>query len=181
MLSKERVKEAEQNVKSYLVQGLMKKEPFKQIVYDVLRKNADESLKLAKTIHDNLYSDLWAIVISYYSMYYISNAVLYKLGYKVGEKISHKITSDALMVYVRKHLHESLIEDYEDSKEQALAGIKADELIESFDFERRKRSRIQYKTEEIEKHAKAKTSLQRAIVFATEMEKLIEKTGKNAK
>jgi len=28
-------------------------------------------------------------------MYYIANAVLYKMGYKIGEKISHKITADA--------------------------------------------------------------------------------------
>ncbi len=51
--------------------------------------------------------------------------------------------------------------------------MKADLLIESFEFERNKRSLIQYKTIEIEKKSKAKTSLQRAKEFAKEMDKLI--------
>ncbi len=50
---------------------------------------------------------------------------------------------------------------------------EADLLIESFEFERIKRSLIQYKTIDTEKQSKAKTSLQRAKVFAKEMEKLL--------
>ena len=69
----------------------------------------------------------------------------------------------------------SLIEEYEQTKEEALnlAGIKADALIESLEFERNKRSLIQYKTLEMEKQSKARTSLQRAKEFAKEMDKLI--------
>ena len=61
------------------------------------------------------------------------------------------------------------------SKEEALnlAGMKADALIESFDFERNKRGLIQYQTLEIEKKSKAKTSLQRAKELTREMEKLL--------
>ena len=108
-------------------------------------------------------------------MYYYVNAVLLKIGYKVGDKIVHKVTSDAIIVYVRGKLKESLIEEYEEAKEEALniAGMKADSLIESFDFERDKRSRIQYKTLDTDKKAKANTSLQRAKEFAKEMEKLL--------
>ena len=108
-------------------------------------------------------------------MFYYANAVLLKLGYKVGDKMVHKVTSDTLIVYVRKKLKESLIEEYEETKEEALnlAGIKTDEIIEYFDFERSKRGVIQYKTIEFEKKSKAKTSLQRAKEFAKEMEKLI--------
>ena len=54
-----------------------------------------------------------------------------------------------------------------------IAGIRADTLIESFEFERRKRSLIQYNTIEIEKQSKARTSLQRAKEFIREMEKLL--------
>ena len=93
--------EAEHNIRSYLRDGLLKKEHFKEIVYRVLRKNAEESLSLAEFLAQNKKSDLWVIIISYYSMYYIANAVLYKLGYKIGEKISHKVTADALIVYTR--------------------------------------------------------------------------------
>ncbi|MBS3123183.1 hypothetical protein J4437_00970 [Candidatus Woesearchaeota archaeon] len=51
--------------------------------------------------------------------------------------------------------------------------MKADALVESFDFERNKRSIIQYRTIEMEKHSKAITSLQRAKEFTREMEKLL--------
>lgn len=104
---------------------------------------------------------------------YIANAILYKLGYKVGEKISHKITADALIVFVRNKLRKSLLEEYEKAQEEALAGIKADSLIEKFDQERKKRSSVQYEMKEFELHGKAKTSLNVAKEFLFEMEKLL--------
>ena len=175
MLSKERIKEAERNVKSYLEEGLLKKAVMDKQVLNILSRNAKESLRVAEEIHQKNISELWVIVCSYYSMYYYANAVLLKLGYKVGEKIVHKVTSDAIIVCVRRKLKESLIEEYEETKDEALnlAGIKADSLIESFDFERNKRSLIQYRTIEIEKQSKAKTSLQRAKEFTREIEKLL--------
>src|SRR3989338_5199631 len=175
MLSKERIKEAENNVKSYLEEGLLKKAAINKQVMNILIRNAKESLKVAEEIHQKNLSELWVIVCSYYAMYYYANAVLLKFGYKSGEKIVHKVTSDALIVYVRGKLKESLIEEYEKTKEEALnlAGIKADLLIESFEFERHKRSLIQYKTIETEKQSKAKTSLQRAKEFSKEMDKLV--------
>ncbi len=151
----------------------MKKREFEEIIFHVFKKNAKESLELANFIENEGKSDLWVIVISYYSMYYIANAVLYKMGYKVGEKISHKVTADALIVFVRKKLAGSLLESYEEIREEALAGIRADSLLESFDFERKKRGLIQYQTKEVEKHSKAKTSLERAKEFMFEMEKLL--------
>ena len=138
MLTEKRIKEAETNVKSYIEDRLMKKEDFKQIVFDILYKNSQESIEIAEFLSENKKSDMWIIVASYYAMYYMANAILYKKGHKIGEKISHKITADALIVFVREDLKESILEDYEEVKEQALAGIKADEVIESFDFERKK-------------------------------------------
>jgi len=110
-------------------------------------------------------------------MYYIANAVLYDLGYKVGDKVSHKVTADALIVYATKKLKESLLEDYEEAKADALeiSGNKADSLIEHFDFEREKRSRFQYSTSEIALKSKSQTSLVRAKRFVFEMKKLIIK------
>lgn len=173
MLSEQRIREAEGGVKGYLQEGLIRKESFQGIVFRVLRNNAKESIDLANFIAENRKSDLWVIVTSYYSMYYIANAVLYKLGYKVGEKISHKVTADALIVFARKRLKDSLIESYEEMQEEALAGIGADTLLESFDLERKKRSIIQYQTREFEKHSKAQTSLKRATEFVFEMEKML--------
>jgi hypothetical protein len=175
MLDEKRTREAENNVRAYLSEGLLKKTaPNKQII-NILLQNAKESLRAADELQQKNISELWVIVCSYYAMYYYANATLMKLGYKVGEKIVHKVTADAMIAFVRGKLKESLIEEYEETREEAssLAGIKADSLIESFEFERSKRSIIQYKTIEIEKQSKAKTSLQRAKEFAKEMDKLI--------
>src|SRR3989344_6630670 len=152
MLNNDRIKEAETNVKAYLEEGLLKKEPLNADALEVLLKNSQESTKSAEKLNTERGSDLWIIVCSYYSMFYIANAVIRKLGYKVGEKIAHKVTADALIVHVRGKLKEGLIEEYENSKEEALnlAGIKADSLIESFDREKTKRGIIQYRTDEID-------------------------------
>lgn len=175
MLNKERIKEAENNVRSYLNEGLLRKTLINKQILDILLRNAKESLMVAEETYQNKTSDLWVIVCSYYAMYYYANAVLLKLGYKVGDKIVHKVTSDALIVFIKGKLKESLLEEYEETKEEALnlAGIKADSLIESFEFERHKRSLIQYKTIEVKKQSKAKTSLERAKEFTREMEKLL--------
>lgn len=175
MLDEKRIEEARQNVRSYLNEGLLKKSATDKNVLAILQTNAKDSLSVAQLLSEKEYSDLWVIVTSYYSMYYIANAVLLKYGYKVGNKISHKVTSDALIVYIKEKLKGSLLEEYEEIKEDALniAGIKANTLVESFDSERKKRGIIQYQTKEIEKHSKAKTSLLRAKEFNMEMEKLL--------
>jgi len=175
MLSNEKIKEAESNVRAYLDEGLLKKSSPDQNIINILLKNAKESLKVAEDINQKVISDLWVIVCSYYSMYYYANAVLLKFGYKVGDKIVHKVTSDAMIVNIRSKLKKNLLEEYEETKEEALnlAGIRSDELIESLDLERYKRSFIQYKTVEVDKRSKAKTSLQRAKQFALEMDKLL--------
>ena len=58
-------------------------------------------------------------------------------------------------------------------QKEALAGIKADELMQAFDYEREKRGIFQYRTNESAKEAKAKTSLERAKEFVIEMKKLV--------
>lgn len=173
MLDKQRIQEAESNVKIYLNEGKLKKEQPSQEAIRILIRNSQESITSAERLKDT--SDLWVIVCSYYSMFYIANAVLRKVGYKVGDKIAHQVTSDALIVFVKNKLKASLLESYEDSREEALtlAGTKAEQLMESFDFEKSKRGRIQYQTEDIEKKSKAITSLKRAKIFFNEMQKLL--------
>ncbi len=173
MLKGERIEEAKINVKSYLSDGLIKKENFKELIYNTYVRNFQESLNLAEKLFKEKDSSLWLIVVSYYSMFYIANAVLYKLGYKVGHKIAHKITADALIVYVKDRLKDNLIENYEKASEEALA--ISENLIQTFDFERSKRSRIQYETTEEIKQSKAETSFKRAKEFSFEMEKILTK------
>ena len=171
MLSNERIKEAESNVKSYLSEGLIKKDVFKNIVFETYLRNHRESLLVARKIFDENISNLWVVVISYYSMFYLANALLYKIGYKVGQKVAHKVTSDALIVFVRNKLKDQLIEDYELASNEAL--ILSDNLLQNYDFEREKRSIFQYESTEEIKIARAKTSLERAEDFSLKIEKML--------
>ena len=146
MLSKDRIREAQENVRAYMEEGIIKKmASLDPTILKTYRTNAEESLKVADILYSQKVSYLWVVVSSYYSMYYIANAVLYKSGYKVGSKICHKVTGEALICFVRKKLRESLIEDFEKAQDEALelAGAKADGIIESFEMERTKRSKFQ--------------------------------------
>ena len=174
MIDEKRIKEAERNFKAYLEEGLIKKEKNEAAMLTYI-KNSDLSIKVAeKLMKDELKPWLWVIVCSYYSMFYIANAVLVNLGYKTSEKIVHKVTSDALIVLVLHKLKKELIEEYEEAKEEALelASAKAETLVESYEHERAKRERFQYETTEDIKEQKARTSLDRAKRFVFEMKKL---------
>ncbi|OPY20854.1 MAG: hypothetical protein A4E26_01792 [Methanobacterium sp. PtaU1.Bin097] len=73
---------------------------------------------VAEYIFEEGISPMWVIVSSYYSMYHMSNAVLGQLGFKVGEKMSHRITADALIVQVRDKLKNSLLQDFDEAKDE---------------------------------------------------------------
>jgi len=148
-----RVKEAETNVNSYLNDGLLTKTEFILKVFNILKNNAQESLSVANFLYKNKKSSLWIIVTSYYSMFYLANALLYKIGYKVGSKISHKVTAVAFF-FARNRIKRSLIESYENIRDEALVSMKSEELVEYFDYERKKRGFIQYNTPETIKISK---------------------------
>lgn len=171
MLSNNRIKEAENNVTSYLSDGYFKKEAFRKIVFETYMRNYFESLRVARKLYSEQLSNLWVVVISYYSMFYLANALLYKLGYKIGSKVAHKVTSDLLIVFVRNKLKDKLIEEYEIASSEAL--ILSDNVLQNFDFEREKRSVFQYESTEEIKTAKAKTSLDRAEEFGVKIEKML--------
>ena len=91
MLSDERIKEAESNVRQYLAESFLKKQT-NETAKEMYIENSNLSLETAQkllSLESQTYQPyLWVIVSSYYSMYYIANAVLLKIGYKVGDKIS---------------------------------------------------------------------------------------------
>jgi len=164
MIDQKRKKEAETNFKNYLEEGLLKKET-NQLAKDKYIENSELSLKLSHEImQSSLKPYIWVIVTSYYSMFYIANAVLLHYGYKTQEKITHKVTSDALIVLILDKLKKELLEDYEDMQQDALeiANAKAESIIETYSLELDKRSRFQYNMLEQTQENKAKTSLKRA-------------------
>lgn len=149
MLDEKRIKEAESNVRQYLAEGLLKKQQ-NETAKQMYLENCNLSLETAQRLYSletEFYKpSLLVIVSSYYSMYYIANAVLLNIGYRVGDKVSHKVTSDALIVFIRNKLRKELINEYESVKEDALELIssKTDSILQSLDFEREKRSKFQY-------------------------------------
>jgi uncharacterized protein (UPF0332 family) len=176
MLSLERIKEAKINVKTYLRNGLLKKKEYNENIFQAYMEKSNESLEVTNYLSENHMSSMWITVTSYYSMYYISNAVLYKMGYKVGDEISHKVTCDALIDLVRDKLKNNLIEEFEDAQDEAFQitnSEKADNIIESLDYERRKRSKFQYEMTAEIKDSRAKTSFERAKIFNLEMNKIL--------
>jgi uncharacterized protein (UPF0332 family) len=178
MLDNKRIKEAESNVRQYFQDYLLKNQ-INETARTMYVENCDVSLQTAQKLlsleSKDYHPYLWVIVTSYYSMYYIANAVLLKLGYKIGDKVSHKVTADALIVFVRNKLKRQLLEEYEDAKEDAieLMSQRADLILKTIDYEREKRSKFQYQMDEQVKKGKAQTSLSRAKEFVFEMKKLL--------
>ncbi len=175
MIDKERKKEAQQNFAQYLQDGLIKKEK-NETAKAMYWRNAELSLRLAEEcVNSSLKPHIWIVVISYYSMFYIANAVLLELGYKTGSKVVHKVTNDALIVLVVDRIKKGLLEEYENAKKDALeiASIKSDEIIGLYELEMDKRSRFQYEMTESIQEQKANTSLKRALEFMLEMKKLL--------
>lgn len=176
MIDEKRKKQAQNNFRKYVQDGLLKKET-NEIARSKYVENADLSLRTADEIMNyTLKPYIWVIVISYYAMFYIANAVILTCGYKTQEKIAHKVTNDALIVLVLDKLKKELLEDYEKIQEDALeiANAKAEYLVESYEFELDKRSKFQYNMLEQTKENKARTSLKRASEFVFELKKLIK-------
>ena len=176
MIDEKRKKEAQSNFSRYLQEGLLKKE-HNELAMNKYLENADLSLKTANELMQSpLKPYLWVIVTSYYSMFYMANAVLLSYGYKTQDKIAHKVTSNALIFLVLDKLRKELLEDYEAIQKDAMeiAGAKAESVIESYSLELDKRSRFQYNMLEQTKEAKAQTSLKRASEFVFELKKLLK-------
>jgi uncharacterized protein (UPF0332 family) len=202
MIDKERVNEAKRNVKQYVDDGLLKlndKDSPRFVSFfminaesslrtaSVLQQISDEdSLKETLKIGANFESYLWVIVSSYYAMFYAATAILAKQGIKASGQIVHKVTADALIhFFVSNEKLAKLLEQYEEAQTVGLELIgreelmkkmqkKADELIVSYEGERKKRSKFQYDIGVQAKRGFAQTSLERARTFVFEINKLIK-------
>lgn len=166
-----RIKQAENNFRNYLRGGKIKKVKFSQIAYDTYLRNSLESLDVANKLFKDKSSPLWVIVTSYYSMFYISCAFLYKEGYKAGNEIVHKVVNESLIVQGRHKIKNYLLENYSEEKEKAL--IIVDNYLDNLEREKAKRASFQYESTEIIKENKAKTSLDRAKEFVRLMREVL--------
>jgi uncharacterized protein (UPF0332 family) len=202
MIEKERLEEAKRNVKTYVEDGLLKtgdKDAARFV--DFFMANAESSLRTASILQeisdDNSLKDklkvgsdfesyLWVIVSSYYSMFYAATAILSKQGIRATGQIVHKVTADALIhFFASNEKLAKLLEQYEEAQTVGLELVgreelmkrmqkKADELIISYEGERKKRSKFQYDIGVQAKRGYAQTSLERARSFVFEIRKLLK-------
>lgn len=202
MINKERIDEAKRNVKQYVDDGLLKindKDAARFV--DFFMANAESSLRTASIlqqisdedtlketlkVESDFESYLWVIISSYYAMFYAATAILAKQGIKASGQIVHKVTADALIHFFWSNAKlAKLLEQYEETQTVGLELIgreelmkkmqkKADELIVSYESERKKRSKFQYDIGIQAKKGYAQTSLERARTFVFEINKLIK-------
>lgn len=148
---------------SYIADYLLVRSTFEPNIFKRYEENAIESLIVADELFSNNISFLWTVVASYYSMFYIASAYVYKKGYKAQHRIVHKVIGDALFVLGKDELCMHLLEFYQEEKEKALA--LAESLLDDLEFERSKRASFQYEMAVDIKRRKAETSLSRAKNF----------------
>lgn len=172
-MNTKREQEAHANFTQYLAKCFLKKEKPNPHVLQKLEQNAIESLETANNLFSNKISYLWTIVTSYYAMFYIASAYVYRKGYKAQHQIVHKVVNDALIVLSQKELQKKYLEEYEEEKEKALS--LSQQLLDTLEFERTKRSTFQYEMDVELKISKAKTSLNRAKDFVTVFRELLQK------
>lgn len=173
-MDEKRLKIAESNFRNYLRDNLIRNINFEDIVYRTYLNNSFESLNVAEELSKNNTSSLWVVVSSYYSMFYIACAYVYKKGYKSSHEIVHQIINESLIVLARHDLEKHFLEEYEEEKDKALSATQ--NLFETYEIEKLKRSAFQYETTGEIKEAKAKTSLERAKIFVAVIRHLLTKS-----
>ena len=170
-MDEKRVKVAESNFRGFLNDERIRKAGFQEIIYKTYLNNSLESLKVATELYKNKTSSLWVVVSSYYSMFYIASAYIYKKGYKAGPEFVHNIIQEALIVLARHDLEKHFLDEYQEEKSKALSASQ--NLFDMYEFEKAKRSEFQYETTGEIKESKASTSLERARIFVEIMRQLL--------
>ena len=194
MKTEKEIKIIESNINRYLMDGMFKRSDYNYLI-EFYIKTAKKTLQTADSlmqISENselkeklgLLNDfetyLWVITTSYYSMFYIINALFSKHGIKLGDKVVHKAASDVFYFYFIKNnkIVKKLFEVYEEAKSQAMDLIsyseQAEKLFQDLEYEREKRHKFQYNMTESIKRSYAQTSLMRAKNFVSEIELLIK-------
>ncbi len=192
MFDEKKLKQITNRVKQYIQEEIIKTKQSKENV-DFFLTNAKNSLSTAQAIYDlstntnlqnhtghkDLNGFLWVINASYYSMFYITRAMLANEGIQLKSDFSiHAITFDSLVhfFYMNNKLEKTLIEAFVNAQEEAaeiLGKEKAHTLITGYFYEKKKRANLTYETGELAIKSKAETSLKRAKIFNEELRKVI--------
>jgi uncharacterized protein (UPF0332 family) len=194
MKTEKEIKIIESNIKLYQREGLFNKGEYSYLI-DFYIKTAKKTFQTADALMqisekneykkklgllDDFETYLWVITTSYYSMFYIVNALFSKHGIKIGDKISHKVTLDLFYSNFIKNdkIAKELFDIYEEARGEALDLIsyseQAEKLFQDLECERDKRHKFQYNMTESIKRSYAQTSINRAKNFINDIELLIK-------
>ena len=117
MKTEKEIKIIESNINMYLKEGLFKRGSYENLI-EFYIKTAKKTLQTANVLMqisdnnelkkklgllDDFETYLWVITTSYYSMFYMVNALFSKHGIKLEDKIVHKVTSDVFYFYFIKN------------------------------------------------------------------------------
>lgn len=123
---------------------------------------------------------LWVINSSYYSMFYMTRALLEKDGVKIkSDQSIHLSVFNAFVYYfyLTGKIEKKIIEELQVAGEEAselMGKEKSKGLINDYYNEKEKRGRFTYEMGEIAIQNKADTSLKRAKIFNETLRKFIE-------
>lgn len=204
MIEDKKIEEIKKIIPKLVEEGIiLKKEEHKRLT-DFFIRNAEESLNSAQLLYKvsidtklqnlvgfpNLKGFLWVINASYYSMFYMANALLASIGIKIKTEVGiHTLTFNAFVYhfYLTNKITKKYIEEFleamkeanellgKEEQEKALkkAEVKAKDLVSDLYLEGEKRKIFTYEFEKTKIEIKAKTSLERANNFYKETLKLI--------
>src|SRR3989338_9265535 len=193
MLDNKKVTESKKRIEQALELGEMTKEKSGKFV-SFFQENSLRSFESAQLLYNMSTQEemkkaagfpsfngfLWVVNASYYSMFYMTRALLESGGVKIkADNSVHLVTFDALVYYfyLTGKIQRNLIEEFKEAGEEAsetLGKDKAKALIEDYSYEKDKRGRFTYEMGETAIRNKAETSLNRAIRFSEEIRKIID-------
>ncbi len=197
MIDEKKIKEAAFNMKRYERDGLFWRSETVKNDIDFFIETSDISIQTANVLFivstdemargavkaaKNFESYMWVVTTSYYSMFYMSLALLASTGIKVGEERVHKVVSDAMVhFFISNKRLAKLLEDFEEAQNEAMELLgkedfhhKAGGLVSDLEDERKKRRKYQYDAGERAMRNHAKTSLERAEKFCSEIRKILK-------
>ena len=112
----------------------------------------------------------WAIVSSYYAMFYITHALLATINIRILKIRVHEATIYALAKYfiINKKLEDNLFFLYEDAEK------RAEELFTTLSEEKKKRGRFTYERLPKANKQPAKESIENAAQFIRDIESILK-------
>ena len=161
--------------KAHRLIGLMVKKANNNLKFAKIafRISNDEKIKPELGLQENDSFFDWAIVSSYYAMFYITHALLATINIRILRIRVHEATIYALAKYfiINKELEDRLFFLYEDAEK------RAEELFTTLSEEKKKRGSFTYERLPKANKQPAKESIENAAQFIRDIESILKMMG----